>query len=184
MAHKWSPISDYEVEPRELADPELGALSAVWKEQKSGLEGLERFTERLKREWAIETGLIERLYDLDRGVTELLIERGIDAALIPHRAGLGDKKVAMIGDQKSAIESIFAFVKGDRLFVQQLRQGTPRVVHTQPGLRRRPRPVLGGERRYPSEKATTRVDRTTRPVTTAASTSTARRNTSGRKWTA
>ncbi len=115
MAHKWSPISDYEVEPGELADPELGALSAVWKEQKSGLEGLEQFTERLKREWAIETGLIERLYDLDRGVTELLIERGIDAALIPHRAGLGDEKVAMIGDQKSAIESIFAFVKGDRL---------------------------------------------------------------------
>jgi len=113
--HQWKPISDYEVDPKELADPELGALSAVWSEQKSGLEGLDQFTERLKREWAIETGLIERLYDLDRGVTELLIERGIDAALIPHRAGLGEEKVAMLGDQKNAIESLFAFVKGDRL---------------------------------------------------------------------
>ncbi len=115
MVHQWNPISDYEVDPKELADPELGALSAVWSEQKSGLEGLDQFTERLKREWAIETGLIERLYDLDRGVTELLIERGIDAALIPHRAGLGEEKVAMLGDQKNAIESLFAFVKGDRL---------------------------------------------------------------------
>ena len=74
MANQWSPISDYEIDPKELEDPELAALSAVWTEQKSGLEGLEQFTERLKREWAIETGLIERLYDLDRGVTELLIE--------------------------------------------------------------------------------------------------------------
>ena len=115
MAYQWRPINDYEVDPKQLADPELAALSAVWGEQKSGLEGLEQFTERLKREWAIETGLIERLYDLDRGVTELLIEQGIDAALIPHRAGLGEEKVAMIGDQKNAIESLFAFVKGDRL---------------------------------------------------------------------
>ncbi len=114
MAHQWKPISDYEVHPGDLADPELAALSAVWKEQKSGLEGLEQFTERLKREWAVETGLIERLYDLDRGVTELLIERGIDAALIPHRSGLGEEKVAMIGDQKNAIESLFSFVKRDR----------------------------------------------------------------------
>ncbi len=114
MANQWSPISDYEIDPKELEDPELAALSAVWTEQKSGLEGLEQFTERLKREWAIETGLIERLYDLDRGVTELLIERGIDAALIPHRSGLGEEKVAMIGDQQNAIESLFAFVKGQR----------------------------------------------------------------------
>lgn len=114
MAHQWNPIVDYESDPGELADAELAALSAVWKEQKSGLEGLDQFTERLKREWAVETGLIERLYDLDRGVTELLIERGIDAALIPHRSGLGEEKVAMIGDQKNAIESLFAFVKRDR----------------------------------------------------------------------
>ncbi len=114
MAHRWSPIRDYEVAPAELADPELAELSAVWREQKSRVEGLDRFIARLNREWAIETGLIERLYDLDRGVTELLIERGIDAALIPHRSGLTGETIAMIGDQKDAIESLFAFVRRER----------------------------------------------------------------------
>ncbi len=115
----WQPIQDYETDPAELADRELPALSCVWLEQRGRLDeaasGIVRFTERLKREWAIETGLIERLYHLDRGITELLIERGIDAALIPHRATDDtEQTVAMIGDQQQAVESLFAFVRQDR----------------------------------------------------------------------
>jgi len=37
----------------------------------------------------IETGIIERLYTWDRGVTEILIEQGIDATLIAHRGVSG-----------------------------------------------------------------------------------------------
>ena len=114
----WHPITDYEVDPLQLADKELAALSSVWVEQRAKLGeslSISEFTERLKREWAIETGLIERLYTLDRGVTELMIERGVSAALIPHRSTHEPKRVvAMIGDQKDAIESVFAFVNGYR----------------------------------------------------------------------
>jgi hypothetical protein len=46
--------------------------------------GLAEFNARLSREMAIETGVIERVYTLDRGTTELLSEKGIDAALIPR----------------------------------------------------------------------------------------------------
>ena len=107
MSPQWQPISDYETPPEALADKELYALAAVWKEQRSRLAGLAEFTERLNREWAIETGLIERLYALDRGVTELLIERGLNAALIPHRSATdAAQTVAMIGDQKEAIDSV------------------------------------------------------------------------------
>ena len=35
-----------------------------------------RFNEELSREWAIETGIIEGLYELDRGITQTLIRRG------------------------------------------------------------------------------------------------------------
>ena len=66
--------------PEALADKEHFALAAVWNEPRSRLAGLAEFTERLNREWAIETGLIERLYALDRGVTELLVERGLNDA--------------------------------------------------------------------------------------------------------
>jgi hypothetical protein len=42
-------------------------------------------TERLAREWSIETGQIEGVYDIDRGTTQTLIERGINADLIPRQ---------------------------------------------------------------------------------------------------
>ena len=118
MSQQWRPITDYETHPTELSDKELRALSGVWIERRAILDesdSVSEFTERLKREWAIETGLIERLYTLDRGITELMIQHGVNAALIPHTAG--DNPVhtaAMIGDQQDAIESVFAFVKGDR----------------------------------------------------------------------
>ena len=118
MSFPWRPIADYEIPPAELADRELRALSDVWLERRATLEesrSVSEFTERLKREWAIETGLIERLYTLDRGITELMIEHGVDAALIPHGAVANPAHVtAMIDDQKDAIESVFVFVKGER----------------------------------------------------------------------
>ena len=119
MCREWTHITDYEVPPAGLEDKELRALSGVWIEQKATLResaGSTGFMERIKREWAIETGLIERLYTLDRGITQLLIERGIDAALIPHRAANNpDQVAAMILDQRDAVESIFAFVQSDRI---------------------------------------------------------------------
>ena len=118
MEQSWEPIRDYTVEPDRLAQDELRTLESVWREQRGRLEKLDafqEFNERLKREWAIETGLVERLYVLDRGITQLLIERGIDASLIPHGAASDPRTVtSMIGDHEEAVEGIFAFVKGQR----------------------------------------------------------------------
>ena len=118
MSSQWRPIADYETDPSELAEKELRALSDVWIERRDELDRaghVPDLTVRLKREWAIETGLIERLYTLDRGITELMIEHGVNAALIPHRSAQNPGHVAaMIDDQLAAIESVFAFVKGER----------------------------------------------------------------------
>lgn len=123
MATEWRPITDYEMAPADLADRELAALSSVWLEQRAELEKsshLSDFVNRLKREWAIETGLIERVYTLDRGMTEAMIEKGVDEAVRSHRSDqvseqVSESTVAMIGDQQDAIESLFDFVKGNRL---------------------------------------------------------------------
>jgi len=48
---------------------------------------LAEFSKRLTREWSIETGQIEGVYNLDRGLTETLIEKGIDCDLIPNQPG-------------------------------------------------------------------------------------------------
>ena len=117
MDYRWQPITDLESDEA-LAAEELGALAQVWSEQRERLgnrEAYREFEERLKREWAIETGLIERLYTLDRGVTQLLIEHGIQAALIPHRHGANpDRTVTIIADHQDAVDGVFTFVKGQR----------------------------------------------------------------------
>ena len=117
MHERWQPIEDLESHAA-LATPGLRALAEVWNEQRNRLGDMDayrQFEERLKREWAIETGLIERLYTLDRGVTQLLIERGIRATLIPHEPGANPEQiVAIIGDHEAAVEGVFDFVKGER----------------------------------------------------------------------
>lgn len=118
QGHQWRPIQDYETDPDQLERSELRGLFSVWQEQRGQIESREfmpRFNDRLKREWAIETGLIERIYDLDRGITELLIERGIDATLISHGSAQNPEKVvSMIKDHEAAIDSVFSYVKGER----------------------------------------------------------------------
>ena len=111
------PIVDLE-SSAELAVAELGALAQAWPGQRERLRNLDayrQFETRLKREWAIETGLIERLYELDRDTAQLLIENGIAAAPIPHdRHTNPDAVVAMISDHQTAVEGVFDFVKGAR----------------------------------------------------------------------
>lgn len=118
MTKRWVPIQDYKGSPAELAQAELRPLAQVWREQYDRLKdryAFRQFDERLRREWAVETGLIERLYTLDRGVTELLIDRGINVASIPHKSAQNPQSiVSMIEDHKGAVDAIFDFVKGDR----------------------------------------------------------------------
>lgn len=72
----WAPITDLEGIGENLASQELASLRGVWREQRDLLQAdglLDRYTERLSRNWAIETGILERLYTLDRGVTTLML---------------------------------------------------------------------------------------------------------------
>jgi hypothetical protein len=117
--HKWHPITDFEQDPKTLTDGELGPLARVWARQKNELierDVLAEFEKRLRREWSIETGIIENVYTLDRGVTCTLIEKGIDAALIPHGASDRDGTLVarIIQDHYDALEGMFDFVGGTR----------------------------------------------------------------------
>ena len=61
-------------------------------------------------------GTLEGVYTLDRGVTRTLIEKGIDAALIPHDASNRDSVVVarIIQDHYDALDGLFDFVGGQR----------------------------------------------------------------------
>lgn len=114
-----------------LASSELGSLAPIWHEQSEKLkesESLHVFNQRLSREWAIETGIIENLYTLDRGITQLLIERGFEASLIPHGSTNKppEEVVSIIKDQQTALEGLFQMVNQTRdlstSFIKQLHQ--------------------------------------------------------------
>ncbi len=138
QGYKWRPIEDLPEDWQEIVSDELRALAGVWREQVLTLKDLQatavrEFNERLRREWAIETGIIERLYDMDRGdphrgTTQLLIEQGIDASLIEH--GTTDRPaevvVAIIEDHHQAVDGLFDFVASRRplstSYVKELHQ--------------------------------------------------------------
>ncbi|MEW6280191.1 MAG: Fic family protein, partial [Candidatus Eremiobacterota bacterium] len=120
--YRWKPVDGLGAGWRELCPDEraeLRVLERVWNDQRALLsqsESLQRFHEELKREWAIETGILERLYTLDRGTTQFLIQRGIDEALIsPAATNRSPRLVAsLIRDQYEAVNWLFDFVKGER----------------------------------------------------------------------
>lgn len=119
MVLVWQPITDLPQDWSHLSDGELGPLLQFWNDQRSELEhtgALAVFTQRLSREWSIETGQIEGVYDLDRGITQTLIERGISAELIPAQPGqkAPDLIAAIIQDHADVLEGLFQFVRGER----------------------------------------------------------------------
>jgi len=120
--HIWNPetgITDLEVPWQELSASEIPGIRLMWEDQRERLAGTQRLTtfiERMSRQWAIETGILENLYDIERGVTLTLIERGFQAEFLTH--GSTNKPTAyvinLLSDQKEALDGVFAFVKKDR----------------------------------------------------------------------
>lgn len=123
-------IESYPDCSKSLASTELKALTTVWLERRTELEQsgiFQDFLKKMQREWAIETGIIERLYTWDRGVTETLIEHGIDANIIAHQSGVGleqaDHIKAIIDDQLEIVDGLFAFVKGEQPLTEHFIRG-------------------------------------------------------------
>ena len=118
-AHRWKPIEDLSDSEKALARPELHTLANIWKGHLAELantEAMRHFNARLARHWAIETGIIEGIYKIDRGITELLIEKGIETALIPHGATdrPAEAVVAILRDHETVLEGLFDFIASRR----------------------------------------------------------------------
>jgi Fic/DOC family len=114
----YRPISSL---PHDFTDPNASAadaLAVVWRERFGELQSsiaLQEFNEKLYRRWAIETGILEKLYSLDRGVTQILVERGLDISLIDHTASdiPATELIAILKDHRETVQFIMDFVSGD-----------------------------------------------------------------------
>ena len=74
----WKPIDPLSDKDRAIDLAAMRPLYETWQTSKARLnvssEGsLKEFNQRLVRRLSIETGILERLYDLDRGTTEALV---------------------------------------------------------------------------------------------------------------
>jgi hypothetical protein len=84
----------------------VDVLRAAWEDVLSRVSP-EDFTEsrrRSLRRHAIETGIIERLYDVDWGVTEALVAEGLTAEAAERDGGIDDDTLAIIRTQFEALE--------------------------------------------------------------------------------
>lgn len=142
----WNPssgITDLEADPRQLSASQIPGIKAVWTDQRQRLKGstqLSDFTERLSREWAIETGVIENLYEIERGVTQTLIEHGFQAELLSHGSTNKPREyvIQLLRDQKDALDGVFDFVKSDRSlsasYIKELHAALLRSQDTTEGI--------------------------------------------------
>lgn len=116
---EWQPIEDLGDDWESLRIPDVESLGRVWADESDRLKSTDAvvdFNTRLVREWSIETGILEGLYDIDRGITQVLIEKGIEASLIPH--GSTDRPpeevYQLLRDQQETLEGVFDFVASRR----------------------------------------------------------------------
>ncbi|MCB9033159.1 MAG: Fic family protein [Chitinophagales bacterium] len=107
-------------------------LAPSWyKKRKEFIDGdsdYEEFLNRLKRQHAIETGIVEKLYDLSEGITQTLIKEGFVESYISHNdTNIAPKKLMQyLYDHFEAMDFVFDLVKSNRQltvsFIKELHQ--------------------------------------------------------------
>jgi Fic family protein len=120
-AYRWKPIEP-PPDPASLADARTAIYIKAWQRKRNELGGsataLSQFDEELRRRWAIETGILERLYDISRGTTKTLVERGFVAALIGHgEASMpAERLVTVLNDHLEGLDMVMDVVATARPF--------------------------------------------------------------------
>ena len=118
ISHKWEPIEDLPIDWHRLCRPDLQAVHRQWVDDRRLIKDeakLRKFQEELAMRWSIETGIIERLYQVDRGVTIQVLEAGMEALGRFHARGLISTDArALISDQREALEMVMDLVGGEQ----------------------------------------------------------------------
>ena len=117
----WKPIEPLSDRDRSIDLAAITPLYETWSIARNRLmesspANLQLFTERLVRRLSIETGILERLYDLDRGTTEALVTNGFVEELISHASTdiEPSRLIDFLRDQEAAVQLVIDCVTGSR----------------------------------------------------------------------
>lgn len=107
-------------------------IAPSWENKRKAIKtDSQEFTEfinQMKRRHAIETGIIERLYDLKHGITETFVKEGFIETYLQHGDTNVSEKVLLdfLEDHLNALDFVFSYVKKDRClsksFIRELHQ--------------------------------------------------------------
>ncbi len=144
----WIPI-EFSEKWLEAATAKFDDLAPSWyKRRETPLEGdddYKEFLERLKREHAIETGIVEKLYDLSEGITQTFIKEGFVESYIGHDDTNIEPRQLMgyLNDHFEALGFIFAVVGSDR----ELSNGFIKELHALLTKHQKTTPAINGQGR-------------------------------------
>ena len=120
ISHKWQPIAPLsEIDDHsKMALMRLDNTNKVWNYSKLELSGSSafcKFLDKLHRSIAIETGIIEGLYEMDRGLTQTLVVQGFSRDAV-ERAGdsIPENTLLMLRDQLDSLDYIMDFIGRSR----------------------------------------------------------------------
>ena len=113
---RWQPLTGMPDGAHEWLAPEYEALAQEWSDLKVRLQRDEAAAafvagrlRRRERDFAIETGAIERLYHLRRGVTQHLIAEGLETAIAAHTVERVPTETlrGLLRDQEAALTMVY-----------------------------------------------------------------------------
>ena len=117
--HPILPLGDISYQDIRVDLDWLDNAKASWDRTKSQLDPdiTRGFTDDLYRSVAVETGIIEGLYDLDRGVTQTLVAVGFTKDAV-ERAGesVPESTLSMLRDHLGGLDFIMDYIGGTRSF--------------------------------------------------------------------
>ncbi len=158
--YKWKPIEPLSDDERKIDLAAMRPLYESWRASKTRLQEssqaqLAEFNRRLIRRLSVETGILERIYDLDRGTTEALVAHGFAEDLVSHASTNIEpsRLIDILRDQEAAIQLVMDCVASNRMlsknFIHELHTILTRHQETSAAIdqfgNRREIPLLKGK---------------------------------------
>jgi Fic family protein len=116
-----TPLEDFNGGVQSLLET-VNTLRSAWQQAVDAASPteFEEARKRTLRRHAIETGIIERLYDVDWGVTEALVAEGMTLDAAEKEGAISPNTLAMIRSQFDALEFLAEVARGRRSLTVQL----------------------------------------------------------------
>jgi Fic family protein len=130
--YRWTPIEELSDAERAIDLAAIQPLYVSWRTLRDQLrdsqpESLQAFSNELVRRLSIETGILERIYDVDRGTTEALVATGFREDLISRSSTDVEpaRLITVLKDHEAAIQLVMDCVGQSR----ELTKGLVNELH-------------------------------------------------------